>query len=347
MSDGRTALARIEDAIDKQVANAIAVGAGGITFSTAGEAMEYAKMMSVSAHAVPKHLRGNPGACLGVVDDAIRLRMSPYALARKSYLVNDNLAYEAQVIAAIVLARAPIKQRPDMAFWGEGVNRRCKITFHFRDGSVRIYESPSIGTISPKNSPLWKTDPDQQLGYYSLRAAARRHCPDVILGIYDPDEFAGMKDVTPAPYAIPQATNVLDDSVEEPAVQDAEIVEEAAAHPPATDQDPLQVAEAVQESLPAEPPAEPPMPAIDSETFARLAWALHDHLWKHASDASDVRGTASKWWVHNADDLAGISKPQKAVMKAIGDLHERAMRDAMEHAEVNDLAEQIIGGPRS
>src|SRR5690606_11704129 len=41
----------------------------------------------------------------------------------------------------------------------------------------------------PKNSPLWKNDPDQQHSYYSLRAGARRHCPEVILGMFDVDEL--------------------------------------------------------------------------------------------------------------------------------------------------------------
>nr|WP_255720295.1 recombinase RecT [Acuticoccus kalidii] len=126
--------------------------------------------------------------------------MSPYALARKSYFVNDNLAYEAQVIAAIVLARAPLSERPDISYSGEGTKRRCKVVYTFLDGAVREYQSPEIGSITPKNSPLWKSDPDQQLAYYSLRAGARRHCPDVILGIYDADEMAALKarDVTPA-----------------------------------------------------------------------------------------------------------------------------------------------------
>jgi hypothetical protein len=40
-----------------------------------------------------------------------------------------------------------------------------------------------------KNSPLWKGDVDQQLFYYSVRAFARRHFPDVMMGIYTVDEL--------------------------------------------------------------------------------------------------------------------------------------------------------------
>jgi|GEM_PF-1519144 len=193
------ALARVEAAIDKSVTKAMAVGGRGVSFANAGEVMEYAKMMAASGSAVPKHLRGQPGACLGILDDAIRFEMSPYALARKSYFVNDNLAYESQVLAAIVLARAPLKKRPDVTFTGEGDKRKCKVIYTLIDGDVKEYESPPFGQIQPKNSPLWKSDPDQQQSYYSLRAGARRIFQDVLLGIYDQEEMAAMsaQDITP------------------------------------------------------------------------------------------------------------------------------------------------------
>lgn len=189
----------IESKIDREISNSISVGTGGITFQNAGEVMEYAKMMAVSGSAVPKHLRGQPGACLGIIDDAIRFHTSPYALARKSFFVNDNLAYEAQVIAGIVNRFAPLRERPDVQYEGEGDDRKCIVVFRFRDGSDRTYESPRFKDIHPKNSPLWKNDPDQQQAYYSLRAGARRHCPEIILGMYDIDEMreAQMRDITP------------------------------------------------------------------------------------------------------------------------------------------------------
>jgi hypothetical protein len=196
-SDSR--MLAIEEKINRDVSSAITVGVGGITFQNAGEVMEYAKMMAVSGSAVPKHLRGQPGACLGIIDDAIRFRTSPYALARKSYFVNDNLAYEAQVIAGVINAFAPLKQRPDIKWEGEGLDRVCIVIAEFKDGAVREVKSPKLKDIHPKNSPLWKSDPDQQQSYYTLRSFARRWCPEIILGIYDVEEmrFAELRDVSP------------------------------------------------------------------------------------------------------------------------------------------------------
>lgn len=197
-ADNSTALA--ERKVDRQIADTIAVGKGGITFDNAAQAMEYSKLMAASGSAVPKHLRGQPGACLGIVSDALRMGVNPYALARKSYFVNDQLAYEAQVFMAIINVASVLKSRPDLAFEGEGLERRCIVTATFReDGKERLYKSPRIHDIQPRNSPLWKSDPDQQLSYYSLRAFARRWLPEVVMGFVDVDELreAAMTDVTP------------------------------------------------------------------------------------------------------------------------------------------------------
>lgn len=199
---------RIEARIDNETTRQLAVSdrAGGLVFANVSEVMEFAKLMAISGIAVRKHLRGNPGACLGVVIQALEWRMSPYAVANKSYLVNDQLAYEAQLIHAVVLSRAPIKGRPKVEYTGEGDERRCKVSVELNDGSGQWveYESPKFGKITPKNSPLWKSDPDQQHFYFSARSLARRHFPDVILGVYAEDEIVprdpgAARDVTPAP----------------------------------------------------------------------------------------------------------------------------------------------------
>lgn len=191
--------------VDSRVTGGLEVSgrAGGLAFRTATEAMEFAKLMALSHVAVPKHLRGNPGACLAVTIQAVEWGMSPYAVANKSYSVNDRLSYESQLVQAVILKRAPIKGRFGVEYSGDGGKRRCHVSAVLADGSgVVEYVSPEFDKITPKNSPLWKSDPDQQQFYYSGRALCRRHFPDVLLGIYDRDEIepAGpesARDVTP------------------------------------------------------------------------------------------------------------------------------------------------------
>ncbi|ADO09830.1 Major tail tube protein (Protein FII) [Pantoea vagans C9-1] len=63
-------------------------------------------------------------------------------------------------------------------------------------------ESLYMEYVTTRNSPLWKTAPKQQLAYLAVKYWARLYCPDVILGVYTPDEFEpaqrAERDVTPA-----------------------------------------------------------------------------------------------------------------------------------------------------
>jgi hypothetical protein len=185
-------IARIETKLDTEIAADLSTssGSGGMVFRNMVEVMEFAKLVAVSDVAVPKHLRGNVGASLAVVVQAIEWRMSPYAVANKSYVVNDRISYESQLIHAVVEQRAPLVGRLRCSFSGEGNNRKCKVWACVKGEDEPLeYESPAIGDIQPKNSPLWKTKPDLQLFYNASRDWARMYFPDVILGVYAEDEI--------------------------------------------------------------------------------------------------------------------------------------------------------------
>lgn len=179
--------------------------------------------MSRADTAIPKHLRGNPGACMAVALQAFEWGMSPFAVANKSYSVNDRVAYEAQLIAAVVNTRSGIQGRLKYKFEGEGPSLRCTVT-GIIDGRTLEYRSPLFKDITTKNSPLWKSDPEQQFGYYSARAWARRHVPEVILGVYDREEVEAIADVDntppPAPTKAAEHQNVID--VESEAIEEEE-----------------------------------------------------------------------------------------------------------------------------
>ncbi len=179
------------DALDPNKAGLTKVNgaAGGVAFASALEVMDFAKLMAVAGTAVPKHLRNNPGACLRIVFQAVEWRMSPWGVADKSYEVNDRIAYESQLLHAVIEARAPLQHRLDCRYEGEGPTRTCTVIGTFIGGEVREYTTPEFQKIKVKNSPLWTADPDQQLFYYASRSWARKWCPDVLLGIYTRDEL--------------------------------------------------------------------------------------------------------------------------------------------------------------
>jgi len=59
-----------------------------------------------------------------------------------------------------------------------------------------------------RNSPLWADDPRQQIAYLGLKRWTRLHCPDVLMGVYTPDELAEIeeREVGPGPQTS-QASN--------------------------------------------------------------------------------------------------------------------------------------------
>lgn len=62
----------------------------------------------------------------------------------------------------------------------------------------------SMAQAGVRNSPLWEHDPRQQLAYLCVKRWARLHAPDVLLGVYTPDELQETaprveRDITPIP----------------------------------------------------------------------------------------------------------------------------------------------------
>jgi hypothetical protein len=205
-TEGR--LARIERNIDREVAGNLAISrstAGTFTIMprNVGEIMEFAKMMAVSDFCVRPGFRGNPGACLAVALQAFRCGGDPFAWANKAYITksksgDEQISYEAQLIHAIVTSSGVLQKRLRPVYEGQGTKRKCKIIGYIKGEEEPFeYESPTVEEIAVKNSPLWTADRDQQLYYYTTRAWARRYVPEILLGIYAPEEMGDVIDMEP------------------------------------------------------------------------------------------------------------------------------------------------------
>lgn len=179
-----------------------------------------AQYMSKAGSAIPYSMQGNPGECMAVIMDAIAWRMNPWAVARQRYVTKSkdgNLTggYMGQLFMAVLNTRAPLKERMIPVYEGKAGDLVCKLRGETVDGQVLEYESPPLKEISPQNSPLWKSDPKQQIAYYSFRAFGRRYFPELFMGIYDPEEvdhIARMRDITPDK----PVKNLLEDEEETP-----------------------------------------------------------------------------------------------------------------------------------
>lgn len=155
---------------------------------------------------VPKHLQGQPADCMAVAMQAYQWGMNPFAVAQKTHFVNGAIGYEAQLVNAVIQASGAIVGRFHYEYSGDGQALACRV------GAIPRYETEVVWgewlrltDVKIQNSPLWKTNPKQQLGYLQVKNWSRAYAPGAILGVYTPDELQVMpeREINPAP----QATN--------------------------------------------------------------------------------------------------------------------------------------------
>lgn len=202
--------------------------------------MEVAKIMASGVATVPKHLQKNPADCMAVIMQSMQWKMNPFTVGQKTHLVNGTLGYEAQLVNAVITALAPTKDRLHFEWFGDW----SKVIGKFREGEsktkvdedtgekkkyrvpnwamkdeeglgVRVWatlkgeDEPRVLELlliqaRTRNSTLWADDPKQQLAYLATKRWSRLYCPDVILGVYTPDELdevPPIRDITPQPAA--------------------------------------------------------------------------------------------------------------------------------------------------
>lgn len=155
--------------------------------ATFADAVRLAEIMA-TAKLVPKHLQGDPGSCLMIIEHAMRWRMSPFAVAQCTSLISGKLMFEGKLVAAAVEAMGAIAGGFDYKFSGEGEDRQVTVAAR-RPNDV----NPRQLTVRLKDvrtsNEWWDRQPDQQLVYSGTRAWARRYTPKAILGVYAPEEF--------------------------------------------------------------------------------------------------------------------------------------------------------------
>lgn len=194
-----------------------------------GRLERFAELMATGKSTIPAHLRGSPGDCLAITIQSMQWRMNPHAVAQKTHLVNGTLGYEAQLVNAVVTAMAPTKDRINYEWFGDWHKVIGKFATK-QNGNGKSYQAPNwkpedeqglgvrawatlkgedeprvlellLTQAQVRNSTLWASDPKQQLAYLAVKRWARLHTPDVIMGVYTPDELEPVeeKSINPTP----------------------------------------------------------------------------------------------------------------------------------------------------
>lgn len=202
----------------------------------------FAQIMAQGAATVPKHLQGNQADCMAVAMQAAQWQMNPFAVAQKTHLINGVLGYEAQLVNAVISRSGVLANRFEYEWYGPWEKIIGK--FNIRKGDKGEYRVPGwtmadeagIGIViratlkgedqpreldlllaqaRTRNSTLWADDPRQQLAYLAVKRWARLFCPDVILGVYTPDELEDRqeKEINPAPAQRVSLADIKGDTV--------------------------------------------------------------------------------------------------------------------------------------
>lgn len=155
--------------------------------------MDFANVMAKSALTVPQHLQGKPADCMAIAMQAAQWGMNPFAVAQKTHIVSGRLGYEAQLVNAVVQASGAIRGSFHYEYKGSGDGLECRVGAVLRgEAEVTWGEWLRNGDVTTRNSPLWKVNPRQQLGYLQVKNWSRLHTPGAILGVYTPDELEEM-----------------------------------------------------------------------------------------------------------------------------------------------------------
>lgn len=149
-----------------------------------------AQRMCEGRMTVPEYLRGNMGDCMAIAIQAMLWNMDPFVVAQKTHIVSGRLGYEAQLVNAVVMASGAIRGSFRYEYRGEGASLECRAGAVLRgEQEITWGEWLASSQVTTKNSPLWKVNPRQQMGYLQVKNWARAFCPGAILGVYTVDEL--------------------------------------------------------------------------------------------------------------------------------------------------------------
>lgn len=171
--------------------------------------MRVAELMASGRSTVPAHLQRSPSDCMAVVMQSMQWGMNPFAVAQKTHIVNGHLGYEAQLVNAVVQSSGAITGSFRYEYRGNPGAMECRVGAVLRgETEVTWGEWLNENKVTTKNSPLWKVNPRQQMGYLQVKNWARLYCPGAILGVYSTDELEVIAPMNMGPAQEVQAPQV-------------------------------------------------------------------------------------------------------------------------------------------
>ena len=210
---------------EQQVPNNISANNSIFNVQALSQLTAFAELMSAASIAIPDHLAGKPADCMAIVMQSMQWGMNPYAVAQKTFFVGGKIGYEAQLISAILSSTGAIRGRFHYEYEGDwskctrskevtttksGRNGNYEKTERIRAWSdedeeglyvragavikgeteITWCEPVYLSSVVIRNSPLWATNPKQQIAYLATKYWSRIYCPAAIMGFQDADDLA-------------------------------------------------------------------------------------------------------------------------------------------------------------
>ena len=221
---------------EQQVPNNISANNSIFNVQALSQLTAFAELMSAASIAIPDHLAGKPADCMAIVMQSMQWGMNPYAVAQKTFFVGGKIGYEAQLISAILSSTGAIRGHFHYEYAGDwskctrskevtttktGRNGNYEKTERVRawtdedeeglyvrvgailkgETEITWSEPVYLSSVVIRNSPLWSTNPKQQIAYLATKYWSRIYCPAAIMGFQDADDLSPRteKVINPAP----------------------------------------------------------------------------------------------------------------------------------------------------
>lgn len=166
---------------------ASAPGGTALVPTNIADAMRLAEMMA-KGKLVPQALQQSPADCLLVIEQATRWGMSPFAVAQEVSVIQGKLMHSGKIVAAAIQSSGVLDGRLRYDYSGSGDARTVVVSGILR-GETEPREVSVMVKDAKTNNRVWMTQPDQQLAYHGARVWARRYAPEVMLGVWSPEEM--------------------------------------------------------------------------------------------------------------------------------------------------------------
>jgi hypothetical protein len=152
------------------------------------------------ASLIPQHLKGGTkeetaANCFLVVNQALRWHMDPFLIAPETYAIQGKLGYQGKLVAAVINTRANLAEKLRYDFSGTKGTDDYTVTVsgRFEGEAEPRTVSVSVGQAKTQNQ-MWTKDPEQKLVYTGSIRWARRHKPEIIMGVVTDDDLDAVRE---------------------------------------------------------------------------------------------------------------------------------------------------------